>query len=213
MRKFILAGIFLMLTSTVHAAVMYDFFGTNKKNKMAFANQTIDEMLTQEEMKNRERFQELIQCDGDDIAIIDVLSGNYPEYDQHVHYCLKFMRYRKSETTHEKLLDYCERNSQFMLKNNFRKRQIEFGDFKCDIVSENPRDIVNVAEGKAKEANNDFALVSIAREICVGKWSFFVEYASVVSKMTPEKKQEIIDKLKGLSAVNNWVANNRKKGL
>ena len=77
MRKFILAGIFLMLASTAHAAVMYDFFGTNKKNKMAFANQTIDEMLTPEEMENRERIDELIQCDGDNISINDVLSGHY----------------------------------------------------------------------------------------------------------------------------------------
>lgn len=213
MRKFVLAGIFLMLASTAHAAVMYDFFGTNKKNKMAFANQTIDEMLTPEEMENRERFQELIQCDGDDISINDVLSGRYPEYDQLVHYSLRFMRFQKNETTHEELLAYCELNSQFMMKNNFLKRQIELGDLKCEIVLENPRDIIYVAEGNAKRADDDFALVYIGRVIRVGKWYFSIKYDSVASKMTPEKKQEIIKKLEGLTAVNTWVANNRKKGL
>lgn len=211
-RKIILAVFLLMFTSSVHAALIPDFFGTNKKKRMAFANQIVSEVLTPEEINQKQRQGELIQADGDYIYFIEVLSGNYPNFEKALSYHLDY-QYEKKESSHEDLLRFSRRESIRMMNESFREKGVEGEGFSYKVLSENPRDIVYIAKGESKDPNNDFGVVYIVREARVGKWKFSVVYLSEVSKLTLERQEKLIKDLINLPTVNNWISNSRKKGL
>ncbi len=211
-RKIILAVFLLMLTSSVHAALIPDFFGTNKKKRMAFANQIVSEVLTPEEMSQKQRFGELIQCDGDNISFIEVLSGSYPKFEIGLAYALEY-QFDKTERSHKDLIDICHRESVRMMNNCFKDRNIEGEGFSYKIIRENPRDIVYIAKGESKSPVNNFSLIFIVREARVGKWRFSIKYVSEASKLTKKRQEKLINDLINLPTANNWIVSSRKKGL
>lgn len=208
MKKIAIFGLALLMFFTTNAfsRTHYDFFGKNAEKKLAFSNQVIAEILTEEQMEGKARTKELIQGCGDYVHIVDLISGTKKAFEEELAYLLDEQFH---EIKHEEMVKGSSEHTKRAMEKEFRDRGIKPGDFKHKIISENPQDIIHVGEMTSSDESSDFGLVYITREVQIKTWECDVRIKAVMSRMNSEKKAEWIEKLKSNSMLNNWISRNR----
>lgn len=221
MKKIAIILMFTMIASAVEARTYYDIFGTNKKKKLEFANQVIKEVLTPEEFSRKRRTTELVQADGDNIIIDEYFPGDVPRNETNFYYEFDDMHDEKNPPSQEKLIESSkEREKRIFIKNYKISRKLpppSHDAYKFKIIENKPRDITYTSRAvifNHKGAETENSLISVFRRVRVGYWDLMIGYIAVVpNKVLEEKTSEFSDRLNNSQSVNNWISQNRPKGL
>jgi hypothetical protein len=199
-------GFLVIIFSTTQLSAWVDWFGSNAKKKLAFSNQVIEQILTPEEIKTKERTEELIRGDGNNVIICDLLSGRSLNSREQLGYCLD-LNFKKYDQ--EALRRHCRVSSRKMIAYDFKQGSQVLEKVNYQVVSEKPKDIIYVAEGLPEDPKSDFGFFYIAREVLVEKWGLGIRFECARSKMTSEKKAEWIERMKNIQILNDWTAQNQ----
>lgn len=211
MKRLALFVLFLVFTVNLQGRTYYDLFGTNKKNKLAFANQVIQEVLTPEEYQKKIRLQELVQDEGNSIGIIDLVKKQNNEKKE-IFYKLEIIDNEKKPKSQSELLKICRRGAVRFINHNLGKIGKKGENFQFEIVLEKPKDIIYV--GKATvEGLEGFFVVNAARYIRVGDWSLLISFDIFTTNYSEEDKNNLVSQLQNVHSVNFWIEKSRAKGL
>lgn len=194
------------ILSDIRHACRIDVTNSNTEKNLSFANQVVEEFLTPEQMKSRVRVQEITQSSGNTINIIDRLSQAGNRFGEEIDV---YLHREFDEIKHADLLSLARKQSYGTIMYEFKERgkPIQKENIKYEVVSENPQDIIYVVEGKSPDS--DLSLIFIDRAIQIDKWRFVISYLATGENMTAEKKANLIQKLKNLQTINEWIAKNR----
>jgi hypothetical protein len=198
--------------SDIRHACRIDITNSNTEKNLSFVNQVVEEFLTPEQMKSKVRVREFTQGSGNSIDIIDELSKTGNHFDEQVNV---YMNREFNEVKHEELLSASRRLSFRTILYEFKERgkgllkdNINYKDYiTYEVVSEKPQDIIYVIEGKSPDS--ELSMIFIKRAIQIDKWRLVISYEAIGSKMTSEKKENLIQKLKNIATINDWIAKNR----
>lgn len=212
---------FTMIASAVEARTYYDIFGTNKKKKLEFANQVIKEVLTPEEFSRKRRTTELVQADGDSIRVKEKFSDEVINHETFFFYDLEDMHDEKTPLSQENLLEICsERAKRFFINDYKIVRKLSPPDrdlYEFEIIENKQKDITYTARSVIFDragVETENSLIHVFRIVRVGYWDLMMGYMSVVpKKISQEKTIELSRRLNESWSVNNWISQNRSKGL
>lgn len=198
--------------SDIRHACRIDITNSNTEKNLTFVNQVVEEFLTPEQMKSKVRVEELTQGSGNSINVVDQLSQTGGHFDEQINV---YLHREFDEIKHDELLNLSRklsfRNMLYEFKergNSLHRGNINYKDhISYEVVSEKPQDIIYVVEGKSPDS--DLSLICIERAVQIDKWRLVISYDSTGELMSPEKKANLIQRLKSLSSINDWIARNR----